>query len=115
MTIIRHLIRFFVSALVLLLVAALVPGFTIAGIGTAFLAALVIAGLGWIIEALFGQDISPYARGIVGFIISAAVLYLTQFFVPGFRISLFGALFAALLIGLIDLFVPTVSRRKKVY
>ncbi|GGE17836.1 membrane protein [Marinithermofilum abyssi] len=110
MTIFRHLVRLIVAAVVILIVAALVPGFQVAGFWSALLAAVVIAVLGWIIEALFGRDISPFARGIVGFLVSAFVLYLTQFFVPGMRVTIFGALIGALIIGLVDLFVPTRSR-----
>ena len=57
-----------------------------------------------------GREVSPYARGIVGFIVSAAVIYLTQFFVPGLRVTLLGALLGALVIGIIDLLVPTKAR-----
>lgn len=110
MTIARHIVRFVVAAIVLLIVAALVPGFKIAGFWSALLAALVIAAIGWVVESLFGPDISPYARGVVGFLVSAAVIYLSQFFVPGMRVTLFGALLGALVIALIDLFVPTKAR-----
>lgn len=105
----RHIVRFIVSAIVLGVVAFLVPGFRIAGLGTTIIAALVITLLGWLMERLFGTNISPYGRGIVGFISTVIVLYITQFFVPGFRIGLFSAIVAALIIGLIDLFVPTIK------
>ena len=106
MTIIRHIIRFAVAAIVLLFVGAIVPNFAINGFWNAFLAALVIAGLGWVMESLFGKDVSPYSRGVVGFLTSALVIYLTQFFIAGVRVSIMGALIAALVIGIIDLFVP---------
>ncbi|GAB7388741.1 phage holin family protein [Bacillaceae bacterium] len=110
MTFWRHVIRFVVSALVLLFVGFIVPGFEVFGFGSALLAALVIAVLGWAIETLVGKDISPYGRGIVGFLTSAAIIYLTQFFVPGVNVSIIGALLASLVIGIIDLFVPVSFR-----
>lgn len=110
MTILRHIIRFVVAAIVLMITSAIVPGFQIAGFWSAFLAAVVIAILGWIIESFLGREVSPYARGIVGFAVSAAVIYLTQFFVPGLRVTLMGALLGALVIGIIDLLVPTKAR-----
>lgn len=106
MTIVRHLIRFVVAALVLMLVGYLVPNFAVYGFWNAFLAALVIALLGWGIEYFFGENVSPYNRGIVGFLVSAVVIYVTQFFIPGVRMTIIGALLAALVIGIIDLFVP---------
>jgi uncharacterized membrane protein YvlD (DUF360 family) len=107
------IVRFVVSALVLMFVGFLVPGFGVAGFWTALLAAVVIALLGWAIEALFGRRISPYGRGVVGFISGAVVLYVAQMFVPGMRVTLLGALIASLVIGIIDLFVPTEMRGEK--
>lgn len=106
MTILRHIIRFIVAAIVLMFVGFLVPGFSIYSFWTALFAAVVIAVLGWIVETLFGDRISPYNRGIVGFLVSAAVIYLSQFFVTGFRVTILGALLASLVIGIIDLFIP---------
>ncbi|QQE73421.1 phage holin family protein [Brevibacillus composti] len=106
MTILRHVIRFVVAAVVLMFVGFLVPGFSVNNFWTALLAAVVIAILGWIVEAFFGDRISPYNRGIVGFLVSAAVIYLTQFVVTGFYVTILGALLASLVIGIIDLFIP---------
>ncbi|GBF10880.1 phage holin family protein [Tepidibacillus infernus] len=106
MTILRHIVRFVVAAFVLMFVGFLVPNFAVNGFWNALLAALVIAVLGWVIEAFFGKDVSPYSRGVVGFLVSALVIYLTQFFIPGVRVTILGALIAALVIGIIDLFVP---------
>lgn len=106
MTILRHVIRFVVAAVVLMFVGFLVPGFSVNNFWTALIAAVVIAILGWIVEAFFGDRISPYNRGIVGFLVSAAVIYLTQFVVTGFYVTILGALLASLVIGIIDLFIP---------
>jgi uncharacterized membrane protein YvlD (DUF360 family) len=104
------IVRFIVSAIVLLLVGYIVPGFAIAGFWNALLAAIVIALIGWAVEAMFGQRISPRSRGFVGFIVAAVVIYLAQFLVPTMRVSIIGALLSALVIGLIDLVVPTTVR-----
>lgn len=112
MHIVGTIVRFIVSALVLLFVEAIVPGFKGLTFGTAIVAAVVIALIGWAMEALFGRRISPYGRGIVGFISGAIVLYFAQLFVPGMRITILGALLASLVIGIIDLFVPTEFRKR---
>jgi putative membrane protein len=103
-------VRLVVSAVVLLLLAAILPGFRIAGFRFALLGAVVIAALGWLVEALFGRQVSPQGRGIVGFIVAAAVIYLAQFLVPGMQVSMWGALLASLIIGIVDAFVPTELR-----
>lgn len=104
------IVRFIVSALVLLGVGFLVPGFTMIGFVNALIAAVIIAVLGYIIEAMFGENISPQSRGIVGFITSAVIIYSTQYFVAGLSVTIWGALLAAFIIGLIDAFVPTELR-----
>lgn len=106
----RHVLRFIVAALVLLIVSFLVPGFRVLNFVSALLAALVIAGLGYLIELVLGRNVSPYAHGVVGFLVSAAVIYLTQYIVPGLSVSIIGALLAALVIGLVDMFIPTQLR-----
>ncbi|HHX96186.1 MAG TPA: phage holin family protein [Clostridia bacterium] len=105
------IVRFLVSAIVLLLVSWLIPGFTVAGFTGAIMAAIVIALLGWVVEKLLGERVTPQSRGLVGFISAAVVIYLSQFIVPGsISVSVFGALLASLVIGLIDLFIPTEIR-----
>ncbi len=105
------IVRFVVSALVLLLIGFLIPGVTVAGFWGALIAALVIAGLGWVAETILGEKVSPQSRGFVGFITAAVVIYLAQFIVPNFlSVSLIGSLLAAFVIGLIDAFIPTELR-----
>lgn len=106
MTFLGHIVRFIVSALVLMLVGFIVPQFSVGGFWSAFFLALVIAALGWIVEAVFGKRVSPFGRGIVGFLCSAAVIWLAQFIVGGVEVTLLGAILAALVIGIIDLFIP---------
>ncbi|MDG0790413.1 phage holin family protein [Cohnella ginsengisoli] len=101
-----HVVRFIVSAIVLMIVGYLVPHFTVGGFWSALMLALVIAVLGWIIEAIFGKNVTPFGRGIVGFLCSALVIWLAQFVVSGVSASILGALLAALVIGIIDLFIP---------
>jgi len=101
-----HVVRFIVAALVLMVVGWIVPQFTIGGFGSALLLALVIALLGWAIEGIFGKKVTPFGRGIVGFLVSALVIYIAQFIVGDVRVSVLGALLAALVIGIIDLFIP---------
>ncbi len=104
------IVRFVVAALVLLFLGILLPGFQIAGFLNALIAAIVIAVVGYAVEAVFGKNVSPYARGLVGFLVGAVVIYGAQFVVPTMRVSVVGALLASLVIGIIDAFVPTELR-----
>lgn len=104
------IVRFIVSAIVLMVVSYITPGFKGLSFTTALIAAIAIAIIGYVLEMLFGKRISPYARGGVGFIVSAAIFYLIQFIIPGMRVSIIGALIAAFIVGIIDAFVPTEIR-----
>lgn len=106
MQFLRHVVRFIVSALVLMFVGFVVPQFSVGGFWSALFLALVIAVAGWIIEGIFGKKINPFGRGIVGFAVSALVIWLAQFIVGGVSVTLIGAILAALVIGIIDLFIP---------
>ena len=47
-----------------------------------------------------------FGRGIAGFLVAAIILYVTKFIVPGFNISLWGAIIGALVIGVVDAIMP---------
>lgn len=105
---IGFIIRFVVAAIVLMVTAYFVPGFSMrGGFTTALVGALVIAAADFLIEKLFGFDASPLGRGISGFLVSAAVIYFAQYLVPGMEVSLLGAVIGALVIGLVDTILPT--------
>ena len=105
------IVRFVVSAIVLLLVSYIVPGLQVAGFWGALVAAVVIAALGYVIELAFGEKISRFGRGTVGFLTAAVVIYLSQFLVPGaISVNIIGALLASLVIGIVDSIVPTELR-----
>ena len=106
--VIGFIVRFVVAAIVLMVTAYFVPGFKMrGGFSTAIIAALVIAAADFLIEKLFKFDASPLGRGISGFLVSAAVIYFTQYLVQGMEVSLLGAVIGALVIGLVDTVLPT--------
>ncbi|KUO71140.1 MAG: hypothetical protein APF81_21045 [Desulfosporosinus sp. BRH_c37] len=105
------IVRFVVSALVLLLVSYIVPGLRVNGFTGALIAAVVISVLGYAVEKVFGDKITRTGRGAVGFVTAAVVIYFSQFIVPGYiTVSIIGALLASLVIGIVDSFVPTTIR-----
>lgn len=110
MGLIGAVLRFVVAAVVLMLIGYVVPGFSHLTFWEALLAALVVAAAGYVIESLFGRKVSPYNRGIVGFVVAAIVIYLAQYVVPGLHVTILGALLASFIIGLVDLIIPTAVR-----
>src|SRR6185437_7054280 len=109
MNFLGHVVRFIVAALVLMVVGFIVPQFSVGGFWSALFLALIIAVIGWIIEAIFDKRVTPFGRGIVGFITSAAVIWVAQFFVTNVTVTVVGAILAALAIGIIDLFIPVAT------
>lgn len=101
-----YLIRLVVTAIVISITSFLTPGFTVKGFWAIILASIVISILDYLIEKAMKVDVSPFGKGIKGFLISALVLYLTQFLVPNMRVSIIGALIAAIIIGIIDIIIP---------
>ncbi|NLN15497.1 MAG: phage holin family protein [Tissierellia bacterium] len=100
------LLRILVTSIVVAIAAYFTPGFTIDGIWSLLLAAVVIGVLDYLIQRFTGIDASPFGRGIAGFLVAAIILYVTKFIVPGFNISLWGAIIGALVIGVIDAIIP---------
>ncbi len=103
-------VRFVVSALVLVFIGYVIPGFSVVGFTSALLAALVITLLAWGIEAILGENVSPRNRGLVSFLVAAVVIWSVQYVVAGVTVTVLGAILASLVIGLIDTVVPTTLR-----
>ncbi|NFR59839.1 phage holin family protein [Clostridium botulinum] len=101
-----YIIRLIVSMVVLSVTAFFTPGFNISGFWAVLLAAVTISAIDYLVEKLMGVDASPFGRGLKGFVISAIIIYLTQFLVPTMRVSIVGAIIAALVIGVIDAILP---------
>lgn len=100
------ILRLILSAIVIAIAAFLTPGFSISSIWAVLLAAIIITVVDYLIQRMTDFQASPFGRGFSGFIISAIVLYGTQFLVPTMRVSIWGALIGALVIGIIDVIIP---------
>lgn len=106
MTIGGVFVRFITSAIVLAITAFFTPGFEIASLWTLAIAAVVLATLDYLINSIIGINASALGRGIIGFIISAVILYATQFFVSGYTISWISAIIGAVIYGIVASIIP---------
>ena len=98
--------RLATSAIVLAVTAFFTPGFSINSIETLILAAVVLTVIDFLISRFTGLNASPFGKGFVGFVLSAIVLYATQYFVAGYTISWVAAIIGALIYGVVDYFLP---------
>ena len=110
----RLLINWLLSALALLIVAHVVPGFHVSGFAAALWAAVVIglinATLGLFLKVIT-LPLTILTLGIFWFIINAIMLELASAFVPGFHIASFGAAFlGAIVLMLVNLILKWLVR-----
>lgn len=110
----RLLINWLLSALALLIVARVVPGFHVSGFAAALWAAVVIglvnATLGLFLKVIT-LPLTLLTLGIFWFIINALMLELASAFVPGFHIASFGAAFlGAIVLMLVNLILKWLVR-----
>jgi len=103
----KWLVRWVLSAVALLIVADLVPGFHVRHIGAALLAALVIgfvnATLGLLLK-IITLPLTILTFGIFLLVVNALMLEVAAWFVPGFTVYGFAAAFwGALVLSLIHL------------
>lgn len=101
------ILRWIINALTLLVVAELVPGFSVHSFWTALIAALVLgfvnATIRWLLIFLT-LPINILTLGLFTLVINALMILLVSSIVKGFDVASFGAaLFAALLLWLISL------------
>lgn len=98
--------RLITSAIVLAITAFFTPGFRINSIWTLAIASIVLTAIDYLIVKLTGLHASPFGKGFVGFVLSAVVLYVTQYFVAGYTISWMAAIIGAVIYGVVDYFLP---------
>ena len=102
-----HLIaNWFLSALSLLIVAAIVPGIEVAGFGTSLIAAIVIglvnATLGFVLKILtFPLTLVTFGAFLI--VINALMLKVAAAVIPGFKVrGCLAAIIGAILLGLLN-------------
>ena len=110
----RLLMRWFISAVTLLLIARLIPGFHIRGLGAALLAALVIGfvnGTLGVVLKILTLPFTILTLGLFLLVVNALMLELSSWLVPGFRVRGFApAFWGALILSLVHLLTRTLYR-----
>jgi putative membrane protein len=92
----HFLLHWLLSALSLMIVAHVVPGFQVAGFGTALLAAVAIglvnATIGVVLR-LLTLPLTVLTLGLFSFVLNALLLWMAAALVPGFVVAGFVAAF----------------------
>ncbi len=109
------LIRWFLFALVIMLIGWILPGISVSGIVSALIVTVVIALINIFIRPLvefIALPINFLTLGLFGLVINALLFMLAGFFVPGIEIAnfwwaLLGSLILSLFTGGIDSITDT--------
>jgi putative membrane protein len=113
----KWIITWVISAISLLIVAHIVPGFRVAGFGSALIAAIVIGLINGTLGMLLKFFTWPFrvlSLGLLTWIINAAMLKLATAFVDGFAIDgWFAALLGALLLTVVTTILQWIVPDKK--
>ena len=98
--------RLVTAGIVLAITAFFTPGFQINSFWALAAAAVVLTIIDYLITRFTGLHASSFGKGFVGFVLSAVVLYVTQYFVAGYTVSWIAAIIGALVYGVVDYFLP---------
>ena len=98
--------RLVTATIVLAITAFFTPGFSISNFWALAAAAIVLTIIDYLIVKFTGLHASAFGKGFVGFVLSAVVLYVTQYFVAGYTISWIAAIVGAIVYGVVDYFLP---------
>ncbi|MCE3235505.1 MAG: rane protein of unknown function [Vampirovibrio sp.] len=107
------LLYWVLTAVILLIVDAILPGVEIAGFGTALIAAFVMGLVNFFIRpilSLLALPLNLLTLGLFSFIINAMLFALVAWMVPGFEVTNFlnalvGSLLLALMTSLLGMFM----------
>src|SRR5262245_21928050 len=105
----RFLLHWLLSALSLMIVAHVVPGFRVAGFGTAMIAAVAIglvnATIG-ILLRLLTLPLTVLTFGLFSLVLNALLLWMAASLVPGFIVAGFVAAFlGSIVLALVNAFL----------
>jgi putative membrane protein len=111
----KWLIHWVLSALCLLIVARVVPGFYVRGFGTALIAAVVIGlvnGTLGILLKILTFPLTILTLGIFWLVVNALMLEFASLFVPGFVVrGLWPAFLGGIILSLLNMVMRAVLNR----
>jgi putative membrane protein len=101
-----YLIHWLLRAVAIIITAYLLPGVTLAGVGAALAAALVLGLINTFIKPvliLLTLPLNILTLGLLTFVINALLILLTSSLVPGFQVSgLLSALIFSLVLSIVN-------------
>ena len=98
----QMLIRLLTSISIFAVTVFFTPNFNLSSFPILIVSAIVIILLDYIMSIITGIHDIPLGRGLVGFTSAAIIIYVHQFIVDGYYISITRSIIAAAIYGIID-------------
>ena len=102
----QMIIRFISSICVFTTTVFFTPNFNIDSFPLLLLSSIVVIILDFFMSVITGIHDIPLGRGLVGFTSAVIILYIAQFFISGYYISMLSSMIAAAIYGIIDYMLP---------
>ena len=102
----QMIIRFLASTSIFAITVFFTPNFQIQSFPILLLSSLTIILLDYLMSIVTGIHDIPLGRGFVGFTSATIIIYMSQFFVDGYYISVTSSIIAAAIYGVIDSMLP---------
>ncbi|MDD3304047.1 MAG: phage holin family protein [Clostridia bacterium] len=102
----QMVIRLIASMSIFTITVFFTPNFNISSFPILVLSSFTITIFDYLMSVITGIHDMPLGRGFVGFTCAAIIIYITQFFVDGYYISIMSSLIAAAIYGVIDSLLP---------
>lgn len=102
----QNVIRYFTATILMIFTAYMTPNFEPKSLPILFLVSFLILAVDYMMAVATGIHDNPIARGFVGFTSALILIYMAQFFVDGYYISVLSTLIAAAIYGVVDSFLP---------
>ena len=99
-------IRFFSAIVIFFATAYMAPNFNTESAPILVLCAFVTVVLDYLVATVTEIHDIPFGRAIVGFVSATLIIYMSQFIIRGYYISMLSSIIAAAIYGVIDYYLP---------
>ena len=102
----QFVIRYITILAVFTVTASFAPNFNFESFPILMLSSIAVIILDYLVSIITGIHDMPFGRSIVGFVAATVIIYMTQFIVSGYYISILSSIIAAIIYSVIDYFLP---------
>ncbi len=99
-------IRFFSALIIFFATAYMAPNFNTESAPILVLCAFVTVVLDYLVATVTEIHDIPFGRLVVGFVSATLIIYMSQFIIRGYYISMMSSIIAAAIYGIIDYYLP---------